>query len=71
MDLNETYLRAKRALTAVGCFLAAVFLVYRGNSFTNGNDFALIVPIMCVFTALSLAATGLALILRETTPQAE
>jgi hypothetical protein len=71
MDLNEYYLRAKRTLSAVGCFLAAVFLVYRGNSFYSGSDFSLLVPVMCVFTALPLAATGLALILRETQPQVE
>lgn len=65
MDITEQYIRFKRLAAPLGCFVAAIFMIYRGHTFgNNGTEFSLIVPVMCVMTALSLLVTGLALALR-------
>lgn len=71
MDYNEYFIRTQRTVAALACFLGAVFLVYRGNNFGTGNDFSLLVPVMCVLTALSLFATGIGLMLRSSQKAAE
>lgn len=62
-QVTETFNRAMRAAAGVACFMLAVFLVYRGNVETDPHH-AMLVPVMCVLTALVLCATGLAVMLR-------
>lgn len=68
MDLNlfELLDRVRRATLALICFVVAAFLVHRGNTF-EGANFAFIVPVMCVGTALCLTILGLAVFVREKT----
>lgn len=68
MDLNfiELLDRARRTSLAMICFLASAFLVHRGNTF-DGSNFAFIVPLMCVGTALCLTVLGLAVFVRGKT----
>ena len=62
---NENLIdRVKSSLAAAGLFIAAVFIVYRGNSLSDPSGSAFIVPVMCSLTALAMAATGLTLALR-------
>lgn len=62
-QVTETFNRAMRAAAGVACFMLAVFLVYRGNT-QSDTHYAMLVPVMCVLTALVLSATGLAVLLR-------
>lgn len=66
MQFNTYYNKVKQVLIAVACFASAMFLVYRGNTF-NSADYCLVIPVMCMGTALFLCATGLAVALRNNT----
>lgn len=63
MDFNELYERARRIVISTACFIVAAYLVYRGQT-VDPTQFSTIVPVMLVLTALTVAATGLVLVLR-------
>lgn len=64
MDIELFLNRAKNTVAAVGCFFAAIFILYRGNMVENPGASSFVVPVMCAMTALALGATGLTMALR-------
>ena len=63
---SQSLTRLRRSATVAGCFLTALYLVYRGNTFYEPH-FSLIVPVMCVLTAFVVGALGLSMALRTST----
>jgi hypothetical protein len=60
---SACYGKIRQGVLASGCFVGAMALVYRGNTFSP-SDYTMVIPLMCVGTALALCATGLAIALR-------